>query len=307
MKKIKTLLCGTNYGSVYLRYLAGLEEFSFNYILSRGSSRSLDISNRLSIKSYTNIENVEKDIELSVIAVDEINALTIAKTLINNGSSILIEHPVSHKGFLSLYRHAQEANAILHINSHFRYTKAVSNFISNIKNEKSTPVFVNASCSSRTLFSTIDILRSCFGKVNFEEVKIESDDKVTHAMLKFNNSNVIINFLHSELGDDNGQDVYIGHSINVHYEKSQSSLHDTWGCVVRSKTPKLNSLESLISIQDSAIDYNEILKSRDHAILKSLKNIYSSIIYKEDIKEQSFEHLHDTTKLYSIIRDKNAP
>lgn len=237
MKPINTILCGSYYGAVYLPLLAGLPEFNFTGVFSRGSERSRIYAQRLGITSYTNIDEIPEDTKLAVIAVGGETGKEIALHFLKNNSHVLLEHPVSPEAYQQLSSFARQRNLLLFINSHFRYTSAIADFVHRIKSkEKEYPKTVVASASSRTLFSMVDLLIDCFGNLTAEQVLMQTYQGYQQWLLPLENCTVLLNYQLWQNDQDTGDDVCMGHCIQAFYSQKTLQLANTWGAFNRAKS-----------------------------------------------------------------------
>jgi len=300
MKKLKTILCGTNYGSVYLRYLIGLEQFELTAILSRGSERSKDISQRLELSNYTSLEQIDECFDLAIIAVSKAATFETAKFFLQKKTSILLEHPVSHFELSQLNDIAIKNNVEILVNGHFIYMENINSFVSASCEAKENLLGVSVDCYSRTLFSTIDILHTYLGKPIKPPRILENNSLFKLYILDFDKTKVTLKMFKSTSNLDDSSDAVVGHNIVNYYQSYSIALTHTWGVVVHSAIPKKESLSNIIKISDSSVDFNKLLKLRDKAICSALMKSYSLII-SNCKNEMHIDRYLSISKIYSHL------
>lgn len=302
MIKINTILCGTGYGATYLPILAGVSDFNLCGIYSRGSERSFKYSQRLNIPNYTCLSKLPENIQLAVIAISGKSGTDLAKHFLNQGTHVLLEHPIDPASLQELISISQAGNAKCFINSHFRYTHAISNFLELIETQQLKPNSIVVSTSARTLFSLLDILIDGFGNPDNQEITFQQTDKYLQCFLCIKNSTVLLNLQSWKLADDDGSDVCMGHVIQAFYQSKSIQLVNTWGPVIEQKQVINNVTYPLVRISGELTSPQDIFSSRRTANKNILLSLKSAIETNEIPKEQKAEHLLTVAKLWQQIK-----
>ena len=69
-KRLKAIVCGTNFGEFYLKALKSAEsDFQIAGIIGRGSERSKTLSKKYNVPLYFNVEELPSDIDLACVIV----------------------------------------------------------------------------------------------------------------------------------------------------------------------------------------------------------------------------------------------
>ncbi len=303
MKLTKAILCGTRYGAVYLPILAGLPEFDFKGIFSRGSGHSLQLAQRLAVPSYTAIDSLPNDIDLAVIAIGGSNGVELAEHFLMHQSNVLIEHPVSPESYLQLSSLAREYSQKLFVNSHFRYTTAITKYIELIKGEPSTPNSVVVSTSSRTLFSILDVVFDCFGLPQAVQPLSQTAEGYQQWLIQTEQCPVLLNYQSWQGDDDTGADVCMGHSIQAFYAQKSLQLANSWGPVIEQKQPSQEMNGSLVQVHNELTDTQAIYGCRRMANLNLLRQLIAVIEGQQATPyEQTVQHLEQVTSMWQNIK-----
>lgn len=303
MKQIKTILCGTGYGAVYLPLLAGLPEFEFKGIFSRGSERSQQFAQRLAVPSYTTIDSLPRDVELAIIAIDGERGVELAEHFLMHQSNVLIEHPVSPESYLHLSSLAREYSQILFVNSHFRYTTAIAKYIELIKGESSAPNSVVVSASSRTLFSTLDVVFDCFGLPQAVQPLSQTTEGYQQWLIQTEQCPVLLNYQSWQGDDDTGDDVCMGHGIQAFYAQKSLQLANSWGPVIEQNQPSQNMNGPLVQVHNELTDTQAIYGCRRMANLNLLRQLIAVIEGQQPMPyEQTAQHLEQVTSMWQNIK-----
>ncbi len=161
----RLLVCGTNFGRVYLKGIEKSNQFSIAGILSKGSEQSKQVAKEYGVPLYTDIKEIDKTMFDAACVVVRSTVVggkgsNIANQLLNKGISVLQEHPVHYNDLVKSLKIARENNCRYQINSFYPHVSSVHKFIKCGKKilDKSTPLYIDASCSIQVLFPMIDIL-----------------------------------------------------------------------------------------------------------------------------------------------------
>lgn len=306
MKSFKTILCGTGYGATYLPILAGTVEFNLSGIFSRGSEKSLEYSSRLNVPCFTETQNLPNNIDLSVVAISNDAGADLAKHFLLQGTHVLLEHPIGPDQLEELLYISKKNKKNIFINSHFRYTYAISKFIELIKVQEKKPHSVVVSTSLRTLFSTLDILIDCFGKPSTQDIIFHRNEGYLQCIIELQSCTILLNLQSWKHNEDSGSDVCMGHSIQAFYTNKSIQISNTWGPVIEQYQPMQDEVIPLIKISDELSTLPEVLTSRRTANRNILLALRSTITTGEIPHEQEPDFLLSVARLYVLIINKAA-
>jgi len=161
MKRLRVLVCGTNYGRIYRAAIQRApREFELVGILARGSARSLELSRKSGVPLYREVEHLPGDIDIACAAMG-ISGEGVVLRLLEQGIHVLCEHPHGPAFMETAKRIAAQHDVSFHINGHFAGLEAASAFIKhcNLERRVAAPVFLDAVATDRSLYGALDILR----------------------------------------------------------------------------------------------------------------------------------------------------
>lgn len=183
-KPLKVLVCGTNFGRVYLK---GLErcgnKFKIAGIFSHGSTQSKQEAEKYGVPLITDLNEVsKKDFDMACVVIRSTavggKGTEIAGVLLEKGIHVIQEHPVHYNDIVKLLKVAKENNCVYQVNSFYPNVKNVQEFIvkSNKLLKKSRPTYIDATCSTQALFPMISILGKALS--GFHTWKLQTIDSV---------------------------------------------------------------------------------------------------------------------------------
>jgi thiazolinyl reductase component of yersiniabactin synthetase len=161
MKRLRVLVCGTNYGRIYRAAIQQAPRaFELVGILARGSARSLELSKESGVPLYREVESLPGDIDIACAAMGTSGEGVVLR-LLEQGIHVLCEHPHGPDFMETAKRTAAQHHACFHVNGHFAGLEAASAFIKhcNLVRRFAAPVFLDVMATDRSLYGALDILR----------------------------------------------------------------------------------------------------------------------------------------------------
>ena len=158
---MKILLCGTNYGSSYLKTLLSPNgRLRLAGILSRGSERSRRLARLAGTSHLTALNEIPANaIDAAIVAVPGQEGLKLVLSLLERGIPVLAEHPWEPEDLKRALDVADQHQVVLQINSHFSDIDCVQQFlIAAQRGTASTPIYLNLTANQRTLYSAIEVM-----------------------------------------------------------------------------------------------------------------------------------------------------
>ncbi len=230
-QKKRVLLCGTQYGQIYLPAIAQEQELELVGILARGSDRSVRLSEQQGVSLYTDIEQIDEIVDIACVAINENIGTPIADRFLQQGIATLVEHPMSINNIRQLLDTAQEYSSRCHINTHFSSITPVADFIQHSQklNQRSRPKIINVSCNSRTLFSSLDILMRCLGCFTLKDLSVNAVGDYRNCTMLLDDIPCTLTYQQWRYKQDNSMDSPLGHQITVTYSDGVLSLGGTYG------------------------------------------------------------------------------
>lgn len=183
-KPLKVLVCGTNFGRVYLKGLERCgDKFKIAGIFSHGSTQSKQEAEKYGVPLITDLNKVsKKDFDMACVVIRSTavggKGTEIAGALLEKGIHVIQEHPVHYNDIVKLLKVAKENNCVYQVNSFYPNVKNVQEFIvkSNKLLKKSRPTYIDATCSTQVLFPMISILGKALS--GFHTWKLQTIDSV---------------------------------------------------------------------------------------------------------------------------------
>ncbi len=162
MSPLRVLVCGTNYGRLYLESIAlgGASSYRLVGIFARGSPRSQQMALAFGVPLYCRVEDLPAGIDLACAAMGA-SGCAVIHSLLARGIHVLCEHPQKPDFLRSAFDAAASRNLCFHVNGHFADLAAARAFISYCHKKCSVglPSFVHVTATDRSLYATLDILR----------------------------------------------------------------------------------------------------------------------------------------------------
>jgi len=160
MKPAQILVCGTNYGRIYLDAIRlGGPSYRLAGILGRGSLRSQQTAREYGVPLYCCVEDLNMDLDLACAAMGASGSQSVL-SLLARGIHILCEHPQKPSSLQPALTAAASRNLCFHINGHFAGLEAAAAFIHQCRRHSDTglPSFFHVMATDRSLYAALDIL-----------------------------------------------------------------------------------------------------------------------------------------------------
>ena len=165
-RPLRVLVCGTNFGRVYLKGLESCKEkFKIAGVFSHGSMQSKQEADKYGVPLLTDYNQVNKqDFDIACVVIRSTavggKGTEVAGKLLEKGIHVIQEHPVHYNDIVKLLQLARENNCVYQVNSFYPYVKNVQKFIEISQRllKQSKPTYIDATCSTQVLFPMISIL-----------------------------------------------------------------------------------------------------------------------------------------------------
>ena len=170
MNPLNILVCGTNYGEIYLEAVrVGGPQYHLAGILARGSARSRQMARDYSVPLYHRVADLESRIDLACAAVGSAG-FDVVMDLLARGIHILCEHPQKPSCLQSALDAATTRGLCFHVNGHFADLEASAAFVSHCRRESGArpPSFFHVTATDRSLYAVLDILRRVLDSFPFQ-------------------------------------------------------------------------------------------------------------------------------------------
>jgi thiazolinyl imide reductase len=161
MNALQVLVCGTNYGRIYLEAIRlGGAGYRLAGIFARGSALSQRVACECAVPLYRSIKDLDPAIDLACAAMGASGADVIID-LLSRGIHVLCEHPQKPSRLQSALDAATRGRLCFHINGHFADLEAAAAFIRHCRQLSgiAPPSFFHVTATDRSLYAALDILR----------------------------------------------------------------------------------------------------------------------------------------------------
>lgn len=161
MHPVHILVCGTNYGRIYLEAIRlGGADYRLAGILARGSLRSQRLAREYSVPLYRHVEDLVPGIDLACAAMGD-SGSNVVLGLLAQGIHVLCEHPQKPSRLQSALSAAASFDLCFHTNGHFADLEAAAVFIRQCRQQSGAapPSFFHVTATDRSLYAALDILR----------------------------------------------------------------------------------------------------------------------------------------------------
>jgi thiazolinyl imide reductase len=159
------LVCGTNYGRVYVDAIAlSPERFRLAGLLARGSRRSRKLAAQCGVPLFLSVEDLPPSIDAACAAMGT-GAQSIVLALLKRRIHVLSEHPVTGVDAAEALAGAAANGVCFHVNGHFAELPAAGAFIARARElaEECEPVFLRLLATDRSLWGALDIAARALG------------------------------------------------------------------------------------------------------------------------------------------------
>ena len=228
------LLCGTQYGRVYLPAIYEQPGIELAGILARGSVRSVRLAEQAGVPLFHEVNELDEPIDMACVAVGEEIGLGMALKLLQKKIPVLIEHPISVTGCQQLLQAATEAGVPCHINGHFADLPPAVDFVKAATrlNAAYRPLVVTGSANPRTLYSWLDMLMRAFGSGELKNLNLQTPGNAQdYSVCTFQLNEMPVSLtLQNWIGaEDDSKDAPLGHQFSVTYPIGNLQLTGTYG------------------------------------------------------------------------------
>ncbi|MES0837477.1 Gfo/Idh/MocA family oxidoreductase [Nocardiopsis tropica] len=166
---LRTVVCGTNFGRLYIDAVRRHPGFTLAGLLSTGSSHSRELAERHGVPCYTSPDELPADVDAAVVAVPAAvmggQGSELARTLLARGVHVLQEHPLHPDELSESLRTARKAGRQFQVNTHYPHVAPVREFIEAARRLRRLQrvLFVDAAAPVHVLAPLIDILARALG------------------------------------------------------------------------------------------------------------------------------------------------
>lgn len=285
---MRALVCGTVYGSNYLRAISQTNDVTLAGILSNGSQRSLRYAAQLSVPHINSVADIPENFaDIACVAVSGDAGQQLVLSLLTAGMHVICEHPVGPEFVEKALAVGRTAEKHFFVNAHFPNLPAQQAFIKAYRNTREHTACLHHSIdvNLRTLYSGLDIIGQAIG--NPQDIKViapsESLQEQAFASLRLKTTAGDVHLLCQNFASeqDDGSTTYINHRCSAVFVHGSLSLTETAGPVLWHPTfnsMPVESWQSVMPVEYQPINMEQLQYQRDLANILILQQLVSAIL-----------------------------
>lgn len=174
----RVVVCGSNYGRVYLDSVAASKgRYRAEGLLARDSDRSRRLAESRDLIHHQEVDELAERYDLACCALSS-DADDVVLALVERGLHVLCEHPRSPETLSSAYERAEQQGVVFHVNGHFVDLPSARAFVECCRQEGGLGRArrLELTCQDRALYAALDILEAALEpEDSVPEVVAEAD------------------------------------------------------------------------------------------------------------------------------------
>lgn len=313
MRRLRVLVCGSNYGQAYVRALAHEpRKYELAGILARGSADSQRLSALNLVPLFRSTEELSDNIDLACAAMSS-SAWPVVLSLLRRKIHVLCEHPCASKPLKDAIILARMHGVQFHVNGHFANLPGPAAFIRSCQKacESARPELVEVLATERSLYATLDILLAAVKKSQHLRVQVLSR-KARFLLLEGTLGKTCVRVSVQESGKnlkhrlpDGSPDYLVDQRITVIFPTGVLTLCSTAGPVLWNRTGAYAArhdqlLVTMISQHDPKT-VDDLADQRVQANVGALNAIRQCILGLELPPAQRPEHILSVSRAWEAI------
>jgi thiazolinyl imide reductase len=311
MNVLQVLVCGTNYGRIYLEAIRlGGAAYRLVGVLARGSPGSQLMAHEYGMPLYRHIEDLPPGIDFACAAMGA-SGSDVVLGLLSRGIHVLCEHPQKSSHLLAALDLANSRDLCFHMNGHFANLEAAAAFVDFCRRKSGvTPAcFFHVTATDRSLYAVIDILRRLL--VSFTPCELN----VTSRLPPFTTIQCLIGGIpvtfHLQSGDnqrplvDGSPEYLVDHRIVVGFPSGILTLLSMNGPVIwnanLNQGPRRNEPIFTVAHEDRALNVERVHEQRVSANLSAISALAENIRNRVTPPEQTRDYLLEVSSLWENL------
>lgn len=321
---MRVLLCGTVYGSAYLRALYGHESgLQLAGILAR-SDRSRALAQQCGVPFFASVDELPAGaIDAAVVAISGEAGRAIIAALLERGIPVLAEHPIGVADLTAHRASARTHGTVFHVNAHYSDLDAPATFVAAFRGARarSPLLFVHLLANPRTLYSALEIAGRCLGPLTLQSLEAlpplpQSFFAVSQAIVSGVAMTIQLQRASSEI--DDGSSNWVSHNVTAGFAEAVLSMQEAQGPVTwMPAPPSVAQLQAAPELWSRALcrvlaspppTFGEYVNGgRDRANRIALTRFAREIATRTTDPEQSDEHLLGVSALWEAVLAASFP
>ena len=325
---MKVLVCGTQYGSTYIRALTLNQQqsqsqptsFSLTGILSKGSERSQTLAQQLNVPYFTDVALIPDEINIACVAVGGDAGKHLTFALLKKGIAVLCEHPVEPNFVQEALTVAQQHQTVFQVNAHFADLYAPQAFLQSLVSAHKSGygcLHFDLAVNLRTLYSALDLLGRATG--NLSDITIvpgqstpEPSANSLFKTLYLRNQSSTISMLCQNFSSaqDDGSATLLNHRFSAIFPHGTLMLSETTGPL--SWFPSVTSMseehwKTYLPVDIVPMDMKQMQQHRDQCNITALSVMAAAIQQQYVVPYQSPEYLMALSNLWRAVLKELQP
>ncbi|SBS25208.1 Oxidoreductase family, NAD-binding Rossmann fold [Marinomonas spartinae] len=304
---MRILVCGTNYGSTYIRALAMSHgSMTLVGILSTGSARSKAYAQHVQIPHYSNIKDIpDHSVDIACVAVPGEAGQVLVLALLEKGIHVLCEHPIGALQMRKALELAQKKQCVFQVNAHFSDLYAPQAFYNalHVARQAGECLHYELSVNLRTLYSGLDLLGRALGTLKGILVSPPADPNALFVNLTLSGPSVNVSMLCQNFASeaDDGSATLINHRMSATFPHGNLLLAETNGPVLWFPSPvsmPADQWQNYLPVDLAVLKQDQLMGQRDGANLAKIQAMESTIQGGPTPLEQEPEYLLQLSALW---------
>lgn len=299
-RPLRVLVCGSGFGRIWMRALAGDPDVRVVGLVGRGSPRTRRLATAYGVPALTSRDPFP-EADVACVAVSASDAEALTGVLLDRGLHVLLEHPVSADVFERLRAQTERAGKCLHVNLHFADLPHVDDFLRSCgdRARRERPRWVLGVCSARTRFSLIDMLLRLFDSPKEAEGAgaldaVATPPRVARSLVgSFDGVPVHVTETAYRSARDDGSDQAVSHRLTIGYPSETVTLVDTWGPVVSTRALRSDAKVTHCLPPDATVS-----SVRDAALRSAVSALWRQAVDGRGPAAQTPDHLMRVARLW---------
>jgi len=311
MNVLQVLVCGANYGRIYLESMRlGGPGYKPVGVLARGSAVSQLVAHTYGLPLYRHIEDLPPDIDFACAAMGA-SGSDVVLGLLARGIHVLCEHPLKSRQLLAALDLANARDLCFHLNGHFADLEAAAAFVDfcRRKSEATPACFFLVIATDRSLYAVVDILRRVLVSSTPCQLKVTSR-LPPFTTIQGRLGGIPVTF-HLQSGDsqrpltDGSPGYLVDHRIAVGFPSGILTLLSMngpviWNANLNQGAPR-NEAIFTVAHEDRATTMERLYEQRVCANLSAISELAQNIRDRVTPPEQTRDYLLEVSSLWENL------
>lgn len=307
---MKVLVCGTNYGSTYIRALAGGQGVAqLAGIFSTGSARSIAYAQQARVPHFTSLDAVsDSHFDIACVAVSGAAGIQLAMALLAKGIHVLCEHPIGAEQAAKAQAIAQMHQRVFQINAHFADLPAPQSFYRSlaVAAQMGPALHFDLAANLRTLYSGLDLIGRALGSLDGLEAIASPAAPGLFASLRLAGPKAQVSLLCQNFASaaDDGSATLLNHRCSATFAHGNLLLAESNGPVLWFPSPVSmppQHWRNYLPVDMGQMDAALLQQQRDSANLAAILDMMAVIRGQAPQPHQRPEYLLALTGLWERV------